>query len=732
MQLSLDLVLETLSSASGDPLAAPSRLATSTAALEVLGFLLINAHGSPSSPTPTPPSGLHVFTPDVLNRLTAIIYTAWDAGPTATLVQKAKFSLEELLVLSEVMSSTIAKQSLLREIAVAPWLSKRSIGIFGALLDFLTVQEITTAFGEDVMVKFTTALQEDEVAVISGRTAMRWITKVCEQGVEEESFWMDPVAATLRSSVKGRFNIGLYLLPEVFLAQKGAFRKLMARFENAVEETDLEGAITVVIVGNRMGLVELDAEDIAKKSKKPAEPRMPLPANLLNTCLYHSSPSLHCSALSLLVTSSQTTSSISSTTFSLLKTFFAYSLGEEDGEVRMNTVNYSGKLLLRLRDSSWKQVRVGNSIYVEQVKEFVEWWAQELVANLNPAKPYRLRINSLRLLDMLLQSHLDSKFAPTSAVANADYSSYRKTPITPAPQFQGKRKTPQMPTASGSTTPLAWPFEIELVTPRITSTLLTLFLSTYTALRALTLTILERFPSPLPGYEGIEGEARAKVELLLPALSMVRSGRESDASAGAGVVGLLWRKWVLESGAEWNLGEIGGWQTIEKAVAVPLARASISLLCDIAADLSRDAVSFLNDLMDLADAQIAAHASDLGKAASTSPMHGTLLALRHHFTSIPVASFAALATTAERRETFLRALRIVEQVWSVTRIVLAASAPEGSVGGAIDTEEARALTFVGDDVELETAAEEGSGSGGPMHKVILSATWRAMKEAGYA
>ena len=573
MQQSLDLVVRTLSSSPSDPITASSRLAASTVALEVLGFLFITAHGNSSSPTPKPPSHLHIFTTATLTQLTAVIYSAWDVGQ-AGLVLKAKFSLDELLKLSKVMSSTLVAQSLLEEIVVAPWLSKRSIGIFGVLLDYMTVQEISIAFGQDVMVKFTTALEEDEVAVISGRVAMRWITNVCEAGVEEESFWIDPVAATLRNSAKGRINIGLYLLPELFLAQKKAFRTLLGKFENALEEADLEGAITTLIAGNRMGLVELDVEEVAKKPKKDAEPKMPLPENLLNVCLYHSSPSLRCSALSLLVTTTQTTLRFSPTALTLLKSFFTYSLGEEDGEVRMNTINYSGKLLLRLRDSSWKQIRLGNNVYIEHVKEFLNWWATELVGNLNPAKPYRLRINSLRLLDMLLQSQLDSNFAPTSFVATGGYSSYRKTAITPAPKFQGKRKATQLPTASGATTPSAWPFEIELVTSRMTSTLLTLFLSTYTALRALSLTILERFPSPLPGYEGVEGEARAQKELLLPALSMVRSGRESDASAGAGVVGLLWRKWVLEGGAKWDLGVIGGWRTTAKASEGSLARTS--------------------------------------------------------------------------------------------------------------------------------------------------------------
>lgn len=145
------------------------------------------------------------------------------------------------------------------------------------------------------------------------------------------------------------------------------------------------------------------------------------------------------------------------------------------------------------------------------------------------------------------------------------------------------------------------------------------------------------------------------------------------------------------------------------------------------------AVSFISSLLSLASHQLDLHSADLARAASTSPMHGTLLSLRHLFSSIPLASFATLSTPAERRALFVRALKIVERVWEVTAPVLAASAPEGKAE-TTDTEEARALR-----VESGAAAapEDGEGmmvadgSGGPMHKIILSATWRAMKEAGY-
>ena len=75
--------------------------------------------------------------------------------------------------------------------------------------------------------------------------------------------------------------------------------------------------------------------------------------------------------------------------------------------------------------------------------------------------------------------------------------------------------------------------------------------------------MLERFPSPLPGCEGPDGRGRAERELLVPALKMVRSGREAAASAGAEVVALVGKKMGTTG---WDLGRIGGWgQTADDA-----------------------------------------------------------------------------------------------------------------------------------------------------------------------
>lgn len=119
-------------------------------------------------------------------------------------------------------------------------------------------------------------------------------------------------------------------------------------------------------------------------------------------------------------------------------------------------------------------------------------------------------------------------------------------------------------------------------------------------------------------------------------------------------------------------------------------------------------------------------------------MHGTLLALRHLFISIPCSSYANLASEQDRRALFCRALDAVQQVWDVTAPILAAKGlEEAAKEEEADTEEARAIRIeqslakmaLADDLEDETNLPEAEGMGGPQYRVILSACWRSIKEA---
>lgn len=489
--------------------------------------------------------------------LTVLLY--W-LGST-TLLHKCRNTTSALLSLSLKTNSLTAANKLRSNIRSDPWLNKRSINLFDLLLpnfDPAGFQGFGIGgegtFGERVLRKFVQGMAEsDEIATLSGRVALNWITKVWKEssGVEGgESFWIKPSLEGISSGEKGRTNVCLYLLPGLFKLRPEGFKELVKegrfdKLDSGKEEEDLEIGLAVLKVGNGFGYLKIDnstssSEEVEEdppshSNSAPKTPLFPpettviLPYALLSTSLHLSSPSLRTSILSLLILSPQPSTPIPTTTFPLLKTFYKYSLGDEDGEFRMESLSLSGRLLIRLKDSSWKAFRGHGetSIYLRRVKEFLNWWVELLLSNLNPAKPFRIKINALRLLELLLQSGLDPAFNLASTS-----------------------------TPSKTATPKGWPLFIPLITPQTTFNLLRLNLSTYTSLRTLSLTLLHQFPSPLPGYESTE---KVKKDLLKPSLKMIGSGREANASTGAGIVELVWKKWGEKGEGEWDLGEIGGW-----------------------------------------------------------------------------------------------------------------------------------------------------------------------------
>ncbi|GAA5941468.1 hypothetical protein JCM10213_006094 [Rhodosporidiobolus nylandii] len=768
-----------------------------TAAFEALDLLLRRALSVlTADPSPFPSENPFVHeccTAQFLSDLAQQLYANYEHHlPSAQ--QKLKPSLSSILALASpaVLDFPPVAAQLRAKVLVDRWDSKRTLHTFEALLgrpgaSVAEFGEFAVGEGakeEGVVRRFTDAMVEnEEMAQLIGKVAIAWVEKCwAEQGAfPSHGFWIRPALAACKTGgAKARHSIATYIFQPVFAKRKEAFREVLreggllfdvpssgaggAGFEK-LDEEDLETALSVLKAGNALNLVELDASASPSPAadSKPS-PKVAVPSALLLTCIYHSSLSLRISALSLLVLAPSSSVAFPLPSFSLLTAFYTYSLGEEDGEMKMSTVSLTGKLLLRLRDSAWKAHRTakkgkeGASAAAEYV-EAVKTWMQaflDLVGRelLDPARPFRIKINALRMLDLAFQARVDGRYqlddegapvlgeearegaakAPRSNTTG--YSTYRKTATTQTPMFHAKhRKLEQAgevapsspePTAPAAVDESGWPFALSLVTPSTTQVLLRQLLSTYTSLRFLALSMLERFPAPLPGYEGAAGAEKAKRELLLPALRMIRSGREAEASAGAGVMGLIWRKWVLESlgkGEErWTPGEVGGWQEGAETKRGP------------------EGFAFISSLLDLTEQQLSHYSSNLAEAAGVAPMHGTILALRHLFISIPIASYDALSTPEERRALFHRALGVIRRVWEVTSPVLAARAPEGQDGKAeddeaqaeADTEEARAIRF--EKKEGAAADEDGEdladGTGGPQHKIILSACWRAMKEAG--
>lgn len=561
------LALSVLANASISSSGTNSRISPSVLALETLELLLkaalTLAKSDPGATT------LHeLYTPSFLLLLSDAIYAALDSG-YSTALKNSRACVQTLLALAKLLGAKAVPEHLRSRVVVAPWFTKRSIIVFHSLLASMEVEELRELAvlngGESVATGVLRKLTEgmlvsDDIATLSGKVAMDLVEKTWAEGKESEGFWIVPAVEACRGEEKGRNNVCLHLLVALFRKRPTAFRQLLEAggFLNEVEgkaweERDLEAALGILKAGNTLGLIDLSEDKTAPTTK------VRLSSSLLLTCLHHANGSLRCSALALLVLSPSLSTLFPSSTFPLLTTFYTQSMGEEDAEFRMQSIALSGKLLLRLRDSSWRAHRLGDTAYLASAQSFILSWFSSLLASLNPAKPFRIRINALRLLDLLFQAHLDPTFRDHSSCDAVGYSSYRRTAPTAAPQFQAKHRSAGSGIAE-HLYPAGWPYEIRLVTPEATFTLLRLLLSTYTALRSLAITLLERFPTPLPGYEGIEGGEKAKRELLGPALRMVRSGREAESSAGAGIVGLVWRKWGLEGEGDWRLGEIGGWK----------------------------------------------------------------------------------------------------------------------------------------------------------------------------
>ncbi|GAA6017403.1 hypothetical protein JCM11491_006645 [Sporobolomyces phaffii] len=750
---------------------------TTLVAFEALEHLLKRSQSvvsSPASRDELEHLRTHLST-SLLVGLSTTLYTAWDIHPLSVQA-KLKNCLILLLALAATPSLDVPEvsQQLRAKILADPWNNKRSLYSFEALLPHHDLEYFTEFSArpdldikEGVVQKIVEGiLASEDMAPIAGRVGMSWIERCWDrqrtEGDQVESFWIRPVleASCRPGRGKGRANICTYLLTPLFTKRPETFRQMLVSGgylaeagEQSVDlgDEDLEAALAFLRVGNSLSLVRLDSN--TSTSPPPASPKIDLPVSLLETALTRLSSSLRIDALSLLVTSSSTALPFPDSSFRLLTTFYQYSLGDEEGDTRMQTIGLTGKLLLRLRDSAWKAQRTANKgkdgvdeavKYVAAVKAWMEWWFELIIkGNLNPARPYRLKMNSLRMLDLAFQARIDPDYRLDADSENKNggvgdgkskrdtttgYSTYRKTATTQTPMFSAKTRI-QSKTADASSLVEEdpWPFTIRLVTPQTTQILLRQLLSTYTATRAVCISTLERFPSPLPGYEGVEGNERAKRELLLPALRMIRSGREADASAGAQIVGLVWRKWILDSVqkgdgslANWTLGEVGGWTESETTRDGPVA------------------FSFLSSLLDLADYELSVYSSNLAQAASTIPMHGTLLALRHLLISIPSSSYITISTPEERRALFRRALDTVKRVWDVTAPILAAKGlEEAAKEDEADTEEARAIRIertlenlsLADDAVDEADLPEAEGMGGPQYRVILSACWRSVKEA---
>lgn len=487
------------------------------------------------------------FTFDFLLRINQILQDVWDSAPVA----KIRSNLAALLTLAQVLHLPLLDH-FKRYLQTANWGEKRTVIILDILFDFeasisafafavTPVEEPlnTNSIATGVFRRLVRGLaQRDEVALIMGVLAVRWIEKVDRTHSVEENFWIPPILEALKTG-RGRLNLRRYCLPGVLKDHPERLQKLLEIGHYLEPDSfagSLEESMVIIEAGYLLGLVDSGAVAV-----KGAGSLIRLPRQLLQTALSHSSTSIRTSAFTILVTSRSRLANLPTPFFDLLRIYYASAIGDEEGAIREVTMSLTSKLLLRLKDSSANAHKQHMADYVQIVENFLTWFTAYILNSLNPARPARIRQNAVNFFELLLDSGLDSRYTSRGS---------------PPPSASS---IPKISLLSAVT----WPFSLDLVNPPSTFVLLRTLVSTYTAVRAKAMSILESFPSPLPGYESIAGDLRAQEEILRPALKMITSGREADASAGAEIVGLVWQKWICDLGLDWSLGAIGGWKSVE-------------------------------------------------------------------------------------------------------------------------------------------------------------------------
>jgi hypothetical protein len=519
-------------------------------ALDVLSFLLSSELPPRPSPATTSTQASPSTSADPSSTCTptvpfvpiATVLYATLASTNSVNIRAARATLQVAIRIEAATGGSAAYTYLKERVRVASWSNKRSIVILHALMEVSKVESFAVfAVGKRSTAQAVLQMlldcmaSSEEIAVVCGRMILEWIEKVWEEALEDRRFWCQALATVLKAG-RGVNSVCTYFVtlllkkhPATFgeILRDGGFLDITRQISWSEEE--MEGAAALLKVGNKLGLVSF-----VPVSPSDPSPLVELPADLIAVLSLHASNSLRVSALSLLVSSNSSTILIPYPSFALLRLFYTSNSGSEDLDFRQYFMSLSSALISRLRDSCARARREGDTKYLEAAKEFLVWWSTHSLDSLNPSKPYRSRITATKVLSLILHSLVDPRFSPSSLTNGA------------------------LPVGRGQIA--SWPFTLDLVNASTTSTLLRLFLSTYGALRAGGLQMLEGFGDSLPGY-GTDAEGTERMRSLVgKAVGMIRSGREAESGAGAELLGLVWRKQGMgKEGSLLDLGAMGGW-----------------------------------------------------------------------------------------------------------------------------------------------------------------------------
>lgn len=358
---------------------------------------------------------------------------------------------------------------------------------------------------------------------------------------------------------------------------------------------------------------------------------------MLRQALHHRSDTVRADALALVCTHPRSTALPAAAELELAKEALTLSLRCNSASDRQKFLPTFTRLFARIRTGAGAVLTRPKAFpphAMEDVRR-CEAWLQgitaQLVASIYPGAVYGREYMAVELLRGLLElfddqlalevdpGHVGSKCRKTSSSSgrtNGPSSALRKI---------------DMEVGSGLLVPGAFrPFFPEFLSPDTVDLLLTAVGDPWDKIRESASEALLLLPAPLPGLSSPE----AVQALVQRALQLLRSPRMKDADGGARLVVIVFQQYVLRLG--WQVAlKSGSTGDIEVQVQLPRAGSDESS--------EAPALAFLDNLLGLVDANIAAGEADLLGASQRSLAHGPLLALRYaQQFSLRLASHPAL------------------------------------------------------------------------------------------
>lgn len=555
------------------------------------------------------------------------------------------------------------------------------------------------------------------------------------------SIWIDALTSALKQGGERlRSGLASYHLASLFDLDTRVFptllHHLLAR-SSSDATINVESVFLVLRIAKLHGLCRIDSTpDFATDEHATAagSAQLLVPASLLEECILAAASELQISALSLVIESKTPAAPLTAIELDILRTFFPHSLAITNPAARGELRGFFVKLLTRLRASTYALARdIAKIARIDQAeryqheelklaqmqhsidasRHFLEWMVQLVRSTLHPGASYQSTITSLTFLDLILESGADPSFSNTQAQSTTTLAKNAGMSLNKSKQVFSQQ----------------FPFAIKLITPALVQQLLACSESTYDDIQTRALTILSRFPAPLAGLE----TAQAAAERLLGRSAQLLTSTRDFESAAASKLMQLYRTLYMQQLAHQPPSLLG-------LVALETGSSRTAS--------THTALTLIFDLFDFLDYQLnVAESGDILVAATSHPLHGTLVALQELFSSVELHSLID-SEQEVLRQAVLAAQELIDRVWCITKAVLCNSAPEGSTQAEGDADQSlssdpnigldqpasheTALAMQAasdDDAKLAFMQPQEESNAGPKHQVILSYSWRGMKEA---